>query len=132
MQAPKCVPCESMDKSSLLAAEEVRERLAELCPSWAVDGDRLRRSFDAKDFVAALAFVNAAGGIAEAMGHHPDLHITSYRSVAIEVYTHSVGGITANDFELAAALDGIPVQYSPKWLREHPSTRAGVGLITTA
>ena len=44
---------------------------------------------------------------AEAEGHHPDLHITQYRNVKVEVYTHSVGGLCLNDFILAAKLDGI-------------------------
>ena len=54
----------------------------------------LRRTFVAKDFQAALDFLNAVGKLAEEMGHHPDLHIVSYRTVVVEIYTHSVGGVT--------------------------------------
>ena len=54
----------------------------------------LRRTFVAKNFQAALDFLNASGKLAEKLGHHPDLHIVSYRTVVVEVYTHSIGGVT--------------------------------------
>jgi hypothetical protein len=50
---------------------------------------------------------------------HPDLHITGYRAVTVELYTHSVGGLTHNDFVIASLLDKLPVEYSPKFLQEH-------------
>lgn len=92
---------------------------------WTVDEDQkhLRRAFTAKSFGAALAFLNAAGAIAEELGHHPDLHITSYREVAVVLWTHSAGGLTALDIGLAAKLDEIAVEYSPKWLKENPAAQ---------
>ena len=57
--------------------------------------------------------------MAEAEGHHPDLHLTNFRDVSITVSTHVVGGITQPDIILAAKLDAVPVEYSPKWLREN-------------
>ena len=68
-----------------------------------------------------MAFLNAAATIAEDQGHHPDLHVTGYRNVAVELYTHSVGGLTDNDFIVAAELDGVKVDYSPKWLEANPA-----------
>lgn len=73
-----------------------------------------------------MACLQAYGEAADALGHHPDLHITSYRTVTVELTTHARGGITINDFIVAAKLDAIPVTYSPKWLRENPDTTAGV------
>lgn len=55
-------------------------------------GDYISRSFVAKNFVAAMAFLNRAAEVAEAQGHHPDLHVTKYRNVEICLYTHSMGG----------------------------------------
>lgn len=63
----------------------------------------------------------AAGRIAEERGHHPDLHLTSYRNMSIVVYSHGLSALTDNDFNLCQAIDaGVKVGYSPKWLREHP------------
>ena len=53
---------------------------------------------------------NAIGKIAEAEGHHPDLHLTGYRNVAVELSTHAVSGLTENDFILAAKIDKLPVE----------------------
>jgi 4a-hydroxytetrahydrobiopterin dehydratase len=88
----------------------VRDQLGAL-PDWKLtpDGRRLRREWRVKDFVTALDFFNRVGQIAEAEGHHPDLHLTGYRDVAIEIWTHAVGGLTENDFILAAKIDTLPV-----------------------
>ena len=59
--------------------------------------------------MAALTFFNKIGQIAEEQDHHPDLHLTGYRNVAIEIWTHAVGGLTENDFILAAKIDALPV-----------------------
>ena len=80
-------------------------------PDWklAADGKRIRREWRVKNFVEGLAFFNRVGEIAEAEDHHPDLHLVGYRNVAIEIWTHAVGGLTENDFILAAKIDGVPV-----------------------
>jgi 4a-hydroxytetrahydrobiopterin dehydratase len=67
----------------------------------------------------AIEFFDRVAKLAEAEGHHPDLHLTSFRNVSITVSTHAVGGLTRPDIILAAKLDAIPAEYSPKWLREH-------------
>jgi 4a-hydroxytetrahydrobiopterin dehydratase len=61
-----------------------------------------------KDFTDGLEFFRRVGDLAEAEGHHPDLHLTSYRDVAIELWTHAAGGLTENDFILAAKIDRLP------------------------
>ena len=66
----------------------------------------------------------AAGEAAESLGHHPDLHLESFRNVRVDIYTHSVGGITEFDFKLADLIDACPVIYSPKFLREQTTRLA--------
>jgi 4a-hydroxytetrahydrobiopterin dehydratase len=105
----RCVPCEGGVPK--LSAEQVREYLAEV-PAWKPtgDGQRIRRDWRVKNFTTALDFFNRVGRIAEEEGHHPDLHLTGYRNVAIELSTHAVGGLTENDFILAAKIDTLPVE----------------------
>ena len=63
-----------------------------------------------KDFMAAIKFFNTVSDIAEDDGHHPDIHLTRYRSVAIELWTHAIGGLSENDFIVAAKIDQVPVE----------------------
>jgi 4a-hydroxytetrahydrobiopterin dehydratase len=72
-------------------------------PGWERAGDVIRRSFRFRDFAEALAFVNRAGALAEAAGHHPDVDIR-YNVVTLALTTHDAGGLTARDFDLARAL----------------------------
>jgi 4a-hydroxytetrahydrobiopterin dehydratase len=75
----------------------------------AEDSKRLRREWRVKDFATALDFFNRIARVAEAENHHPDLHLTGYRNVAVEIWTHAVGGLTENDFIMAAKLSTLPV-----------------------
>lgn len=61
-----------------------------------------------KDFVAAIQFIRSIAKIAEAEGHHPDLHLTGYRNLKIELSTHAIGGLSENDFILAAKIEKLP------------------------
>ena len=73
-----------------------------------VEGGKLiRRKYKFKDFVSAMGFLQKVGDVAEAEGHHPDLHLTGYRFAAIELTTHAIGGLSENDFVLAAKIDAI-------------------------
>jgi 4a-hydroxytetrahydrobiopterin dehydratase len=83
-----------------LSLEEARSRLAGL-PGWQIEAGELVRTFQFKDFVAALHFVNQVGEAAEAAGHHPDIDIR-YNRVRLALVTHDAGGLTAKDFDLAA------------------------------
>ena len=126
-----CEKCKSKGGApEKLSDEEVQKLSAQICPSWQVvkkgDGDAISRSFVAKNFQAALDYVVAVGAVAEEQGHHPDLHITGYRTVEIVVYTHSLDTLALNDFVLAAKCDKIPITYSPKFLKENPNIVAGV------
>jgi 4a-hydroxytetrahydrobiopterin dehydratase len=73
-------------------------------PDWRVRDDRLSKTFLFSDFKTALAFVNRVGAVAEEQGHHPDIHLTWGRA-DVETWTHDAGGITADDFTLAAKID---------------------------
>jgi len=103
-----CMSCET--GASPLTPEQVRDFLPSV-PEWKLtpDGKRIRREWKVLDFMAALAFFQHIAQIAEAEDHHPDLHLVSYRNVTIEIWTHAVGGLTENDFILAAKIDGVPV-----------------------
>jgi 4a-hydroxytetrahydrobiopterin dehydratase len=84
---------------------EIERRLEEL-EGWERAGDAIRKAFKRGDFVGSVEFVRALVEPAEEMGHHPDLEI-SWDEVTVTVTTHSEGGLTANDFELAARIDGL-------------------------
>ena len=60
-----------------------------------------------KNFVDGLAFFEAVGKVAENEAHHPDLHLESYNKLSIEIWTHAIGGLSENDFILAAKIDAI-------------------------
>lgn len=73
---------------------------------WERDGDALTRTFEFANFVGSVDFVNRLTPVAEEMNHHPDLAI-SWNKVTVSLSTHSEGGITENDFKLAAKLDSL-------------------------
>ncbi|HET9676379.1 MAG TPA: 4a-hydroxytetrahydrobiopterin dehydratase [Solirubrobacterales bacterium] len=90
---------------ALLNDSEVQEKLADL-DGWTRSGEAIERSFKRGDFVGAVEFVSSLVEPAEAMNHHPDVAI-SWETVTITVSTHSEGGLTAADFELAAKIDAL-------------------------
>ena len=89
----------------LLSDEEIAGRL-EGAPGWERDGDAIRKSFDRGDFVGSVEFVRSLVEPAEEMGHHPDVSI-SWSEVEVRVTSHSEGGLTASDFELAKRIDSL-------------------------
>ncbi len=108
----KCVPCEGGIPA--LGPGEVAGLLESL-PGWraTADGKRIRRDWKAKGFVAAIDFFNKVAAVAEEEGHHPDLHLEAYRDVGVEIWTHAIGGLSENDFILAAKIDRIAWNYRP-------------------
>ena len=91
---------------ALLSEEEIRTALAGL-DGWERRGDAIVKDFKREDFVGSVKFVEALAAPAEAMNHHPDLAI-SWDTVTVTISTHSEGGLTAADFELAGKIDGVP------------------------
>ncbi len=99
----RCVPCEG----GVPPLDELTARgyLASL-RGWSLAGaNRIQKEFTFKNFAQALAFVNRVGAIAEAEGHHPDILIHSWNRVRLEIMTHAIGGLSENDFILAAKID---------------------------
>jgi 4a-hydroxytetrahydrobiopterin dehydratase len=98
-----CVPCRGGVPP--MEADEAERLLAELDDDWkVVNTHHLERDFEFPDFVAALAFTNTIGEIAEEQGHHPDIHL-SWGRVGVEIWTHKIDGLTESDFVLAAKFD---------------------------
>ncbi len=109
LTARKCVPCEGgLPKYTRPQAEE---QLAEL-DGWRLvhEGQRIRKDWRVADFMAGIEFFRQVADLAESEGHHPDLHLEGYRNVWIELWTHAIGGLSENDFILAAKIDAIPVR----------------------
>ncbi len=90
---------------ALLSEQEVEERLGSL-DGWQRQGDAIEKTFKRDDFVGSVKFVDSLVGPAEEMGHHPDLEI-SWDEVKVSLSTHSQGGLTENDFELAKKIDAL-------------------------
>ena len=90
---------------ALLSDDDVRERLRRL-DGWERDGDAIAREFKFDDFQGSVDFVNRITPPAEEMNHHPDLAI-SWNKVTVTLSTHSEGGLTANDFELAHLIQDL-------------------------
>jgi 4a-hydroxytetrahydrobiopterin dehydratase len=92
-----------------LSPVEIRERMASL-PNWALskNGKSIRCDLLMKDFGAAISMIKKIAALAEEMDHHPDIHLTSYRRLGIELTTHSAGGLSNNDFILASKIDETP------------------------
>lgn len=122
-----CRPCSGLDTSDLLDINDVRKRVLETLPLWTVEsknGDALfylHRTFHARNFQAALNALNDMGAVAETESHHPNFHLTNYRELGIEIWTHKLNGVSENDLLLACKFDDqVKIDYSPKWLKEHP------------
>lgn len=90
---------------ALLEESEIEARLAGL-PGWERQGEAIAKSFDRGDFAGSVAFANALLAPAEEINHHPDLEI-SWATVKVTISTHSEGGLTAADFELAGRIDSL-------------------------
>ncbi len=86
-----------------LSAEEINQRLKPL-PDWSLVGDRIEKRFTFAAFMEAIGFVNRVAQRAEEADHHPEITI-NYRKVLIQLSTHSAGGLTSKDFELARTID---------------------------
>jgi 4a-hydroxytetrahydrobiopterin dehydratase len=93
---------ESMAK---LSASEITQSMGQL-RDWTQQASAIQNTYKFKDFAAAMKFVNAVADVAEGMQHHPDIDIR-WNKVTLSLSTHSEGGLTANDFELAKKIDRI-------------------------
>jgi 4a-hydroxytetrahydrobiopterin dehydratase len=88
-----------------LPPARIEQLLAELGSGWALNAPgHLLRTYEFRDFAAALDFANRVGAIAEQQGHHPDLHV-GWGRCGVEIWTHKIDGLTDSDFYLAAKAD---------------------------
>lgn len=101
----KCVPCEGgVDP---LKADKIKEYSKAISSEWkVVDNKSIRRQFKFRDFKEAIAFVNKVANLAEEEGHHPDFTI-NYSKVTLDLSTHAIGGLSDNDFIMAAKIEDL-------------------------
>ncbi len=90
---------------AVLSDDQISERLQGL-DGWERDGDAIRRKFKLADFQGSVDFINRITPVAEEMNHHPDLAV-SWDTVTVSLSTHSEGGVTESDFELAGRIDSL-------------------------
>ncbi len=75
---------------------------------WELSGGKaIRKTVVCKNFLDAVALIAKIAPVAEAEDHHPDLHLTNYKKLTIELSTHAINGLSENDFILAAKLDQL-------------------------
>ena len=105
LTAKKCTACEG--DTPPFTAGQIAEHLPAV-PEWELtQGKLIRRKYKFDDFASAMAFLQKVAALAEEEQHHPDLHLTGYRNVAVELTTHAIGGLSANDFIVAAKIDRL-------------------------
>ncbi|KAK9936706.1 hypothetical protein M0R45_013534 [Rubus argutus] len=108
----KCVPCNTKDMRPM--TEESASDLLSKVDGWNLMSEsgllKLKRSWKVKSFTKGLEMFKLIAEIAEAEGHHPDLHLVGWNNVTIEIWTHAVGGLTENDFILAAKINALDMQ----------------------
>ncbi len=105
LSSEKCTTCNA-DTPALTEAEA--QALAHELPGWqlSIEPPRLAKEFRFRDFKAAMRFVNQVAELAEAQGHHPDMHV-HWNKVLLVLWTHVAAGLTRNDFILGAQIDAL-------------------------
>ncbi|MEZ0325304.1 MAG: 4a-hydroxytetrahydrobiopterin dehydratase [Fimbriimonas sp.] len=88
-----------------LSGDEITQGLKDL-KEWDVEGEKLAKSFEFSSYKEGVTFATRVADVADEMDHHPDLEI-GYKKVRISMNTHSVGGLSPYDLELARRIDGI-------------------------
>jgi len=102
----KCVPCEG---GVAVLTDSQEDGFTPLVPQWALGREavhRITRNYEFTDFAEAMAFVNKVAEVAEEEGHHPNITI-SWNKVNLELFTHAIGGLSENDFIVAAKIDAL-------------------------
>jgi 4a-hydroxytetrahydrobiopterin dehydratase len=103
----KCISCEGGTKP--MTKMEAESMLSFHVKDWTLKEDikQISKEFTFKDFKEALVFVNKVGELAESEGHHPDIHLVNYKNVEIDLSTHAIGGLSINDFIMAAKINAL-------------------------
>ncbi|XP_051133773.1 pterin-4-alpha-carbinolamine dehydratase 2, mitochondrial-like [Andrographis paniculata] len=109
----KCVPCDTKELRPMTG--EAAKILIQQVPGWNLLNEggfqKLHRSWKVKTFVKGMEFLRLVADISEAEGHHPDLHLVEWNNIKIDIWTHAVGGLTENDFILAAKINGLNLHH---------------------
>jgi 4a-hydroxytetrahydrobiopterin dehydratase len=102
----RCKPCER--QGALYSPDQAVAQLVHL-EDWHLvcGGQKIRRDYTVNNFLAGLALFDKVGRLAEIENHHPDLHLEGYCNVSLELWTHTIGGLSVNDFILAAKINGL-------------------------
>ena len=105
LEQKHCVPCEG--GVAPLSRHDAKETMKHV-PNWVLSGNgkKISRDFKFKDFKEAMVFVNNVADIAEHEGHHPDVSI-SWNKVKLKLFTHAIGGLSTNDFIVAAKVNTL-------------------------
>ncbi|KAI3896328.1 hypothetical protein MKW92_034459 [Papaver armeniacum] len=113
LSTKKCVSCSSKDLRPM--TEEAAMKLIPEVQGWNLVNEegtlKLNRSWKVKNFTKGLELFKLVANIAEAENHHPDLHLTGWNNVKIDIWTHSVSGLTENDFILASKINTLDMQH---------------------
>jgi len=104
LAAKKCIPCES---GTLPLSKDAAKKYLSDAPGWSLADGKISRDFEFKDFKEAMAFVSKVADLAENEGHHPDIFIHQWNKVKLELSTHAIGGLSENDFIMAAKINAI-------------------------
>ena len=107
LRTMKCVPCEGGVPK--LTPAETGELIRQVS-GWTVASERLTKSLSFRDFVTAMAFLNEVARVAEDEGHHPDFCV-HWNRVDFTIWTHAIGGLSRNDFILAAKIDALAPRF---------------------
>ena len=105
LASKQCKPCEGGVRAPALAQNDIDALLQQL-DGWALQDGRIAKGFEFKDPYETMAFVNAVAWISHRANHHPDMSV-SYRRCRLEYSTHSVNGLSENDFICAAKVDAL-------------------------
>ena len=101
----KCIPCEG--GMLPFTADKIQKYVPEV-PGWrVVKNKKIQREFALKNFKEAMAFINKVADLAEREGHHPDIYLHNWNKVRIDIFTHAIGGLSENDFILAAKMNEL-------------------------
>ncbi len=108
----KCQPCEGIGQA--LTSKQAEEFLSQVS-GWTLNENSklIYRDYTMKNFMAAIKFINGIAQIAESENHHPDIHLTGYRKLRVELKTHALDGLSENDFIVASKINRLPVELKP-------------------
>ncbi len=103
----KCKPCEGGVEP--ISIEDAKNHVSDL-DQWTLSGNgsSISKQFLMKNFISAIELINRIAAVSELENHHPDIHLTGYRNLQIDLSTHAISGLSENDFILASKIDHMP------------------------